>query len=91
MRDTVIYPNTAISRLSTRRRRIASIGPNARLSQRRLGDRVTVRESVVIGLAVGDGVHDRSVRAPARRNARLASGVHIGNFVEIKKSDSAIA
>ena len=50
--DTVIYPNTTISRLS-RIGRACTIGPNARLSNARLGDRVTLRESVVIDSATG--------------------------------------
>ena len=54
-----------------------------------LGDRVTVRESVVDGLDGRRRLLDRSVRAPARRNARLQSDVRVGNFVEIKKSDLA--
>ena len=44
--DTVLYPNTTISRLSEIGRNCV-VGPNSRLSSAKLGERVTVRESVV--------------------------------------------
>jgi len=62
------------------------IGPNSRLSSARLGERVTVRESVVTDAAIGDGVTIGPF-AHLRGEARLADGVHVGNFVEIKKSN----
>ncbi|HEY6325574.1 MAG TPA: bifunctional UDP-N-acetylglucosamine diphosphorylase/glucosamine-1-phosphate N-acetyltransferase GlmU [Candidatus Cybelea sp.] len=82
--DCVIYPNTTISRLS-RLGRDGVIGPNSRLSNARLGDRVSVRESVVTDAAIGDGVSIGPF-AHLRGEALLADGVHVGNFVEIKKS-----
>lgn len=86
-RDTVIYPNTSISRLSTVGAHCA-IGPNVRLSHAVLGDRVTVRESVVMDSSAGD---DCSIGpyAHLRGETRVAERVHVGNFVEIKKSDLA--
>jgi len=86
-RDTVIYPNTSISRLSTVGAHCA-IGPNTRLSHVALGDRVTVRESVVIDSTAGD---DCSIGpyAHLRGETRLAERAHVGNFVEIKKSELA--
>jgi len=85
--DSVIYPNTTISRLS-RLGRACVVGPNSRLSNARLGERVTVRESVVVDSAIG---HDVSVGpfAHLRGETLLADGVHVGNFVEIKKSSLA--
>jgi bifunctional UDP-N-acetylglucosamine pyrophosphorylase/glucosamine-1-phosphate N-acetyltransferase len=85
--DSVIYPNTTISRLS-RLGRACVVGPNTRLSNARLGERVAVRESVVIDSAIG---HDVSVGpfAHLRGDTLLADGVHVGNFVEIKKSSLA--
>ncbi len=65
--DTVIYPNTTISRLS-RIGKACTIGPNARLSNARLGDRVTLRESVVIDSEAGSDVDHRAVRSSARRD-----------------------
>lgn len=82
--DTVIYPNTAISRLSQAGEG-CTIGPNTRLSNARLGDRVSVRESVITDSAVGD---DATIGpfAHIRGESVLGQRVHIGNFVEIKKS-----
>ena len=85
--DSVIYPNTTISRLS-RLGRACAVGPNSRLSNARLGERVAVRESVVVDSAIG---HDVSIGpfAHLRGETLLADGVHVGNFVEIKKSSLA--
>jgi bifunctional UDP-N-acetylglucosamine pyrophosphorylase/glucosamine-1-phosphate N-acetyltransferase len=82
--DTVIYPNTTIARLS----RIGSgcvVGPNSRLSNAKLGERVTIRESVVVDARIGDDV-TVGPYAHLRGDTRLADRVHVGNFVEIKKS-----
>jgi bifunctional UDP-N-acetylglucosamine pyrophosphorylase/glucosamine-1-phosphate N-acetyltransferase len=86
-RDTVIYPNTTISRLSRIGERCV-IGPNARLSNARLGERVEVRESVILDSTVGDGVHVGPF-AHLRNETVLADNVHIGNFVEVKNSKLA--
>ena len=86
-RDTVIYPNSTVGRLS----RIGEqcvIGPNARLSNAQLGGRVTVRESVITDSTVGDNVHIGPF-AHLRNETALASDVHIGNFVEVKNSKLA--
>ena len=85
--DTVIYPNTTISRLS-RIGKTCTIGPNARLSNARLGDRVTLRESVVIDSEAGSDVTIGPF-AHLRGETVLADRVHVGNFVEIKKSKLA--
>jgi bifunctional UDP-N-acetylglucosamine pyrophosphorylase / glucosamine-1-phosphate N-acetyltransferase len=82
--DTVIYPNTTISRLSSIGARCV-IGPNCRLSNATLRDRVTVRESVVIDSTIGDDVSVGPF-AHLRGETELANRVHVGNFVEIKKS-----
>lgn len=83
-RDTVIYPNTSIGRLSEIGER-CTIGPNARLSAARLGSDVTVRESVITDATLGDGV-GIGPYAHLRGEAVLGDGVRIGNFVEVKKS-----
>ncbi len=86
-RDTVIYPNSAIGRLS----RIGEqcvIGPNARLSNAELGDRVTVRESVILDSIVGSEV-EVGPFAHLRAETVLGDGVHVGNFVEVKNSQLA--
>lgn len=87
--DTVIYPNTTIARLS----RVGSasvIGPNSRLSNAKLGERVTIRESVVVDTTIGDDV-TVGPYAHLRGETQLADRVHVGNFVEIKKSALAPA
>jgi bifunctional UDP-N-acetylglucosamine pyrophosphorylase/glucosamine-1-phosphate N-acetyltransferase len=83
-RDTVIYPNTAVSRLSEIGEG-CTIGPNARLSNAKLGNGVTVRESVIIDSAVGDGTIVGPY-AHLREASVLGDDVRVGNFVEIKKS-----
>jgi bifunctional UDP-N-acetylglucosamine pyrophosphorylase/glucosamine-1-phosphate N-acetyltransferase len=86
-RDTVIYPNSTIGRLS----RIGEgcvIGPNARLSNARLGDRVAVLESVITDSTIGSDVHIGPF-AHLRNQTVLADNVHIGNFVEVKNSKLA--
>ncbi len=86
-RDTVIYPNTTIGRLS-RAGENCVIGPNARLSNATLGDGVVVRESVIMDSTVGNGVHIGPF-AHLRNMTVLADNVHIGNFVEVKNSKLA--
>lgn len=85
--DTVIYPNTSIGRLSELGERCV-IGPNARLSNAKLGDACVVRESVVLDCTFGNGVHVGPF-AHLRNGAVLDEGVRIGNFVEVKKSHLA--
>jgi bifunctional UDP-N-acetylglucosamine pyrophosphorylase/glucosamine-1-phosphate N-acetyltransferase len=83
-RDTVIYPNTSIARLSEIGER-CTIGPNSRLSNARLGDEVTVRESWIYDSSAGDRT-SIGPYARIRDNAQLAEDVRIGNFVEVKNS-----
>jgi bifunctional UDP-N-acetylglucosamine pyrophosphorylase/glucosamine-1-phosphate N-acetyltransferase len=85
--ETVIYPNTTIGRLS-RVGRHCVIGPNSRLSNATLGERVTVRESVVTDTTIGNGVAIGPY-AHLRGETTLGDNVHVGNFVEIKKSKFA--
>ena len=83
-RDTVIYPNTSISRLSEIGED-CTIGPNTRLSNAKLGDSVAVRESVVIDCSIGGGT-TIGPYAHLRGESVLGNDVRVGNFVEIKKS-----
>ena len=83
----MIYPNTTIARLS-RLGEGCVVGPNARLSNATAGDRVTVRESVIIDATIGDDVSVGPF-AHLRGDTQLADRVHVGNFVEIKKSNLA--
>jgi len=82
--DTVIYQNSAIGRLSQIGERCV-IGPNTRLSNAQLANNVEVRESVIVDSRVGAGVTIGPF-AHLRAGALLGDGVHIGNFVEVKKS-----
>ncbi len=86
-RDTVIYPNTTIARLS-KIGESCVIGPNSRLSHVVLGERVTVRESVVMNATIGSDVSVGPF-AHLRGDTRVADRVQVGNFVEIKKSKLA--
>jgi len=86
-RDTVIYPNSSIGRLSEVGERCV-IGPSSRLSNAQLGDEVTVRESSVADSRAGD----RTTIGPYARirdGAQLGEDVRIGNFVEVKNSKLA--
>lgn len=86
-RDTVIYPNSTIGRLSEIGEQCV-IGPNARLSNAKLGDRVTIRESVVLDSELGNDISVGPF-AHLRSNTVLANDVKIGNFVEVKNSKLA--
>jgi bifunctional UDP-N-acetylglucosamine pyrophosphorylase / glucosamine-1-phosphate N-acetyltransferase len=83
-RDTVIYPNSWIARLSQVGER-CTVGPNARLSNARVGELCKVRESVVIDSTIGDGTQVGPY-AHLRGETVLGQGVRVGNFVEIKSS-----
>jgi bifunctional UDP-N-acetylglucosamine pyrophosphorylase / glucosamine-1-phosphate N-acetyltransferase len=86
-RDTVIYQNTSIGRLSEIGEN-CTIGPGARLSNAILGAGTTVRESVLSDVTVGSGVVIGPF-AHLRGDAVLGDDVRVGNFVEIKKSTLA--
>jgi bifunctional UDP-N-acetylglucosamine pyrophosphorylase/glucosamine-1-phosphate N-acetyltransferase len=85
--ETVIYPNTTISRLSELGAACV-IGPNSRLSNAKLGERVTIRESVVVDTTIGNDVSIGPF-AHLRGETQVADHAHVGNFVEIKKSQLA--
>ncbi|MBV8373489.1 MAG: bifunctional UDP-N-acetylglucosamine diphosphorylase/glucosamine-1-phosphate N-acetyltransferase GlmU [Candidatus Eremiobacteraeota bacterium] len=84
-RDTVLYPNTTIARLSEIGER-CTIGPDSHLSNVRLGTAVTVRQSVVVDTGVADGTIVGPF-AHVRSESNLGRDVRVGNFVEIKKSE----
>ena len=86
-RDSIIYPNTVISRLSEIGE-ACTIGPNARLSNAKLGNGVIVRESVVTDATIGAGTAIGPY-AHLRGDSVLGDDVRVGNFVEIKKSELA--
>jgi bifunctional UDP-N-acetylglucosamine pyrophosphorylase/glucosamine-1-phosphate N-acetyltransferase len=82
--ETVIHPNTVISG-RTCIGKACQIGPNSIVSDAAIGDRCRVVASVVedavleSDVSVGPFSHLRS-------GTYLASGVHVGNFAEVKKS-----
>lgn len=86
-RDTIVYPNTTIGRLSEIGESCV-IGPNARLSNAKLGDRVTIRESVILDSELGSDISVGPF-AHLRGHTVLSDNVKIGNFVEVKKSKLA--
>ena len=86
-RDTVIYPNTTIGLLSQIGEGCV-VGPDARLSDAKLGDNVTVRESVVVQTAVGSNVTIGPF-AHLRGGTQLGDDVRVGNFVEVKNAQMA--
>ncbi len=86
-RDTILYPNTTVGRLSEIGEQCV-IGPNARISNAKLGNKVTVRESVIVDSTLGDNVTVGPF-AHLRGETKLANDVKIGNFVEVKNSKLA--
>jgi bifunctional UDP-N-acetylglucosamine pyrophosphorylase / glucosamine-1-phosphate N-acetyltransferase len=85
--DSIIAPNTAIGGGSIIGER-TRIGPNVRLYNARLGDGVSVTESVVLDTAVGAGTAIGPF-AHLRGGNEVGSGVKIGNFVELKNTRMA--
>ncbi|MDO4540606.1 MAG: bifunctional UDP-N-acetylglucosamine diphosphorylase/glucosamine-1-phosphate N-acetyltransferase GlmU [Syntrophomonadaceae bacterium] len=82
--DTVIYPQTMLQGATV----IGSgceIGPNTRIADSVLGDRVTVEQSRISQAKVGDDCNIGPF-AYLRPETVLNSGVTVGDFVEIKKS-----
>jgi bifunctional UDP-N-acetylglucosamine pyrophosphorylase / glucosamine-1-phosphate N-acetyltransferase len=85
--DVTIRPNTVIYG-ATRIGEGTSIGPNCRIGDAVIGARCDIRESVVTSSEVADDVKIGPF-AHLRGDSRLAEGVRIGNFVELKKADLA--
>ncbi len=83
--DTIIYPNTTIGRGTTIGMG-CEIGPSTRLGAAHIGNNVTICESVIVdstiehGAGIGPFAHLRG-KSIVRENA------HIGNFVELKKTE----
>ncbi|HEY5341480.1 MAG TPA: bifunctional UDP-N-acetylglucosamine diphosphorylase/glucosamine-1-phosphate N-acetyltransferase GlmU [Candidatus Aquilonibacter sp.] len=86
-RDTVVYPNTSIGRLSEIGEGCV-IGPNARLANAKIGNGSEVRESVVIDSTAGANVCIGPF-AHLRGETLLSDDVRVGNFVELKNAQMA--
>ncbi|HEY0395325.1 MAG TPA: bifunctional UDP-N-acetylglucosamine diphosphorylase/glucosamine-1-phosphate N-acetyltransferase GlmU [Candidatus Elarobacter sp.] len=82
--DSVILPNTMLCG-ATRIGAATSIGPNTRIVESVIGARCRIHESVVTSSELADDVHVGPF-AHLRGGSVLASGVHVGNFVETKKA-----
>ncbi len=87
-RDTVIYPGTSISLLSTIGENCV-LGPHTRISASSIGDGVEVRESVIVQSEIG-GDSRIGPFAHIRGHAKLAGRNRVGNFVEVKNSQYAL-
>lgn len=87
-RDTVLYPGTSISLLTTIGEN-CTIGPHSRISASSIGDGVEIRESVVVQSEIGS---DSKVGpfAHIRGHAQLEGRNRVGNFVEVKNAKYAL-
>jgi bifunctional UDP-N-acetylglucosamine pyrophosphorylase/glucosamine-1-phosphate N-acetyltransferase len=83
-RDTVIYPFCFLEGV-TRVGADCVIGPGTRLVDTTLGNGVTVQSSLLIRSTAGDGCQIGPF-AYLRPGTELASGVKIGDFVELKQT-----
>ncbi len=83
-KDTVIHPNTTIAGESAIGER-CHIGPNAVITNCRIGDDAAVQASVLEG-AVLEGGTNVGPFSHLRPGTHLEADVHVGNFVEIKAS-----
>jgi bifunctional UDP-N-acetylglucosamine pyrophosphorylase/glucosamine-1-phosphate N-acetyltransferase len=83
-RDTVIWPGTYLLG-STSVGANCRIGPNAHIRDTRIGDDCAVFMSVMEKAVLEDHV-EVGPFARLRKGAHLSSGVHMGNFGEVKDS-----
>lgn len=82
--DTVIYPYTMIEG-NTVVGEDCSVGPGTRLVDARVGDDVTIQNSIVLDSSIGDG-SSIGPFAYLRPGTVVGKAVKVGDFVEIKKS-----
>lgn len=82
--DSTIWPNTYLQG-QTEIGGNCTIGPNAILRDTRVGERCKVLNSVLEKAVLEDDV-DVGPFGHLRKGARLAHGVHMGNFGEVKDS-----
>ena len=82
--DTTLWPNTFLQG-QTSIGSNCTIGPNTILRDTRVGDACKILASVLEGAVVEDHV-DIGPYGHLRKGAHLASGVHMGNFGEVKDS-----
>jgi bifunctional UDP-N-acetylglucosamine pyrophosphorylase/glucosamine-1-phosphate N-acetyltransferase len=82
--DTVIWPNTHL-RGKTVIGENCTVGPNSILVDAQVGNHCEIVSSIMEKAVVEDRV-DIGPFAHLRKGAHLASGVHMGNFGEVKNS-----
>ena len=82
--DTTLWPGTYL-RGDTHIGAGCVIGPDTIIQDTRVGDECTLLSSVLEGAIVEDQV-DMGPYCHLRKGARLARGVHMGNFGEVKNS-----
>ena len=87
--DTVLLPNTTLAG-STTIGEDCLIGPNTTIRDSLVGDRCRITQSVMEEATMENGV-DMGPFSHLRIGAYLESGVHIGNYVEVKESRFAKA
>ena len=83
-RDTVIRPNTMLLG-QTHIGADCEIGPNAVIRDSQIGDGCRVTASMLEQAVMGAGA-DVGPFSHLRPGTRVESGVHLGNFVEVKES-----
>ncbi|MDR7454533.1 MAG: bifunctional UDP-N-acetylglucosamine diphosphorylase/glucosamine-1-phosphate N-acetyltransferase GlmU [Armatimonadota bacterium] len=83
-RDTVLHPGTSLEGRTVVGEACA-IGPQARLVDAEVGDRVTIVASTVTASRVGDGTRIGPY-SHLRPGVRLGRDVEIGNFAELKNA-----
>ena len=83
-RDTVIRPNTMLLG-RTQIGDDCEIGPNAVIRDSQIGDGCRVTASMLEQAVMGPGA-DVGPFSHLRPGTRVESGVHLGNFVEVKES-----
>jgi bifunctional UDP-N-acetylglucosamine pyrophosphorylase / glucosamine-1-phosphate N-acetyltransferase len=82
--DSVLYPGTIIEG-KTSIGEDCIVGPNSRIINSSLGNRVEANNSVIIDSAVGNDTHVGPF-AYIRPGSNIGRNVKIGDFVEVKKS-----
>jgi bifunctional UDP-N-acetylglucosamine pyrophosphorylase/glucosamine-1-phosphate N-acetyltransferase len=85
--DTVVHPYTVLSGV-TDIGEGCQIGPGARISDSRIGNDVTVRDSWIVASEVGDGTRVGPY-ANLRPGNIVGKNVKIGDFVELKQATLA--
>jgi len=83
-KDSTIWPNTFL-RGNTQVGRNSEIGPGAIITDTKIGDRCKILLSVLEGSILEEDV-DMGPYAHLRKGTHLGSGVHMGNFGEVKDS-----